>query len=280
MSPYLSWIRFAASAVALCGMSRFATASIISDFNSGDILVDYTFDDVAGTDIPGAANSGDASLTFDSDSDSADVVTNGLGQLATAGKDNTNFGSNYIDLPLLDAGRVIGLFEVSWEFDESEFNSSQDEEFRLSLVPNDPRSTFVTAEIFFRRTSATEVTLFGNGVGDASTDTPDVIFGSSGSLLTMIDVDIQSREFELFYSSDGGATFTSAGTGLTGDFDDETAEIDIRPVSSVRLVLNEDFSDDTVLIERFAVSFVPEPSALLLVCGASLALSARRNRLS
>lgn len=232
-----------------------ALASILSDFNAGTIVTDFTFDDALSTQIPDLANSGTAPGQFDSDTDSEDVVANGAGQLDVSGKANTSFGSNYVDLPTISSGRAIALFDVSWSFDESVFDSAQDEEFRLTLITNDPRSTFVTAEIFFRRTSATEVTLFGNGVGTGSSDTPDTVLGSSGDLLTLIDVDLDADVFELWFSSDDGASFTSGGTGML----DPT-----RGIESIRLVLNEDFSDDSLLIDRFALS-IPEPATALLV---------------
>ncbi len=231
-------------------------ATILDDFNSGNILVDFTFDDAQGTQIPSTVNSGTTGAPFDSDSDTDDVVTNGTGQLSAGAKANTNFGSNYVDIPGLSSGRVIGLFDVFWEFDESIYDPSQDEEFRLTLITNDPRSTFVTGEIFFQRTSATEVTLFGNGVGTGSMDTPDTILGSSGNLLVMLDVDLDADTLELFISSDGGSTFASGGTGLIDPS---------RGVESVRLVINEDYSDDSLLIDRFAVSYIPEPSSLAVV---------------
>ncbi|WP_425396184.1 hypothetical protein [Aeoliella sp.] len=234
-------------------------ASILDDFNSGVIVTDFLFDDVANTQIQAAFNSADTAL-FDADADNDDVVTNGAGQLDASGKANTDFGTNYVDVDPLNAGRVIGLYDVSWDFDESVYDPAQDEEFRMTFITFDPRSTFVTAEIFFTRTSATEVTLHGNGVGTGSSDTPDVVLGSSGSLLTMLDANLSDDTFELWYSADNGVSFVSGGIGNLDP---------ARGVESIRLVLNEDFSDDALLIERFAASWViPEPStALVLVIG-------------
>ena len=242
-------------------------ATIIDDFNSGDIVLNFEFDDDAGTQIPSLVNSGSEGGSFDTDSDNDDVVANGSGQLDASGKANTSFGSNYVDTSGRDSGRVIALYDVSWAFDETVYDSSQDEEFRLTLIRSDPRSTFVTAEIFFRRTSETEVTLFGNGTGTGATDTDDIILGSSGSPLTILDVDLDANAFDLYTSADGGASFVLAGSGTTDPS---------RGIESVRLVLNEDFSDDTLLIERFAVSYVPEPATALLAGLATLAMVGRR----
>ncbi|MEM6392475.1 MAG: PEP-CTERM sorting domain-containing protein [Planctomycetota bacterium] len=254
-----------------------ADASTLDAFNTGDVIVDFQFNDANGTTIPSTVNTGSAGGSFDNDTDSANVVTNGLGQLDATGKNNTSFGSNYVDVDDVTEGRIVGLFEVSWDFDESVYDSGQDEEFRLSLINRDPRSTFVTAEIYFQRTSATEVTLFGNAVGTGATDTVDTLFGSSGSLLTLIDLDLDAGDYELLYSADGGTTFLSAGGGSLGlDPDDASA---FRSLASVRLVLNEDFSDDTVLIDRFAVSVViPEPSTVGLFAVGLIGFTLRRRR--
>lgn len=252
------------------GLPALANATILDDFNGGTLVADFQFDDVQGTQIQAAANSVDPLALFDADSDSDNVVTNGTGQLDASGKDNTAFGSNYVDIPGVDFGRALGLFEVSWAFDEGVFDPAQDEEFRLTLIQFDPRSTFVTGETFFTRTSATEVTLRGNAVGTGSSDTPDVVFGSSGSLLTIIDVNMDTNTLELWYSDDGGTSFTSAGTG---DLDPS------RGIESLRLVLNEDFTNDRLLIERVALAtIVPEPASALMVLASVLALLGVRRR--
>ncbi|MEQ9459525.1 MAG: PEP-CTERM sorting domain-containing protein [Phycisphaeraceae bacterium] len=252
------------SGFVLCGS---VSASVLDDFNSGILVADFLFDDVAGTTIDGAANSANPLATFDVDADSADVVTNGSGQLDASLKANTAFGSNYVDLDAIDSGRVIALMDVTYSFDDQIFDSAQDEEFRLTLITNDPRSTFVTAEIFFQRTSATEVTLYGNGVGTGASDTPDVILAGGARVLTLLDVDLDADVFELFYSFNDGATFTSAGTGTL----DPT-----RGIESVRMVLNEDFSNDTLLIDRFAVAIIPEPASVALLGLGGLMLGRRR----
>lgn len=242
-------------------------ATPLDDFNSGTLVADFQFDDANGTEIQNTVNSVNPAATFDSDVDFGGASTNGLGQFDGSGKANTEFATAYVDLNTISSGRVLALFEVSWAFDESIYDSAQDEEFRLTLITFDPRSTFVTAETFFTRTSATEVTLYGNGVGTGATDTPDVLLGSSGSLLTILDVDLDADTFELFYSSNGGASFTSAGVGAL----DPT-----RVVESLRLTLNEDFSDDSLLIERVALAVVPEPSVVALFLAGVVGLALHR----
>jgi len=258
--------------LAVAGFATASHADILDDFNSGTILADFLFDDTAGTDIPSVVNSSPLSGMFDVDDDNADVVTDGTGYLDASGKANTEFGTSYVDLPTINAaapGRVIGLFEVTWAFDENVYDPSQDEEFRLSLITFVPRSTFVTGETFFVRTSATEVTMYGNAVGTGASDTSDIILGSSGSLLTLIDIDLGADTLELFYSADGGLTFLSAGVGALDPS---------RGIESLRLVLNEDYTDDTLLIDRVAVSLVPEPASALLAGLAAASVAGVRRR--
>ncbi len=248
-------------------LTNAAVGTVLTDFNSGSVVADFLFDDVNGTSIESTVNSANGSLTWDTDLDMGGATTNGSGQFDGSGKANTEFASVYVDVATITTGRVIALFEVSWDFNQTIYNPAEDEEFRLSLITFDPRSTFVTTEIYFQRTSAEQVTLFGNAVGTGASDTPNVVFGASGSLLTLFDVDLDADTAELFYSSDSGASFTSAGSAALDPG---------RGVDSLRLVLNEDFGDDTLLIERVALSVVPEPSALMLVLTGLLPLLNRR----
>ncbi len=240
-----------------------ADATPLDDFNAGTLVANFLFDEPNGTALTGVVSTVNPAAQFDDDADLAGAATNGLGQFDASGKNNTDFASNYVDIDAITTGTVYGLFEVSWDFDVNVFDPAQDEEFRLSLITFDPRSTFVTGETFFTRTSATQVELVGNAVGTGSADTPAALFGSAGSLLTILEADLDNSTLTLSYSSDGGASFTTLAPGTL----DPT-----RGVESLRLVLNEDFSNDILLIERFALSVVPEPAttATLLVVAAGL----------
>ena len=252
-----------------------AQATILDDFNNGNIITEFNFDDAQGTEIPDTFNSGSLGGSFDTDGDTAGVVTTGTGVLDASTKANTAFGSHYVDLPTISEGRIISLADITWDFDESVYDDTQEEEFRLTMISNDPRGTFTTTQIFFERTSATEWTLFGDTAGAGGVDTsPDIVFGSSGSAIVLIDLDIQSRVFELWYSTDGGTSFLSGGTGMTGDFNGTTPG-NTRPVSSFRIVLNEDFSDDVFTVNRVGLS-IPEPSALVLLAAGFFGLARRR----
>ncbi|MCA9258950.1 MAG: hypothetical protein KDA61_07110 [Planctomycetales bacterium] len=261
----------AIAVAALVGPAHFASATVLDDFNNALWLVDFRFDDVAGTQLPSTLNSLDPLATFDVDTDNDLVVTNGSGMLDASGKNNTDFGSNYVDLPTLSTGHVISLFEGSYSFDENVYDPAEDEEFRLTMITFDPRSTFVTAETFFTRVSATEVELYGNGVGTGSSDTPVLTLGSSGRFLTLLDADLDAHTFALFYSSDNGSTFTQVGAGAL----DPT-----RGVESLRLVINEDYSNDSLLIDRIALATYPfpEPTAATMAWLGCLIVAPHRRR--
>lgn len=259
--------RFLACLAAL-GVADLARASILTEFNNATLVADFQFDDALGTPIESTANSVDPLALWDTDADFGGAATNGAGQFDAVGKNNTELGTVYVDTPSISSGVVYALFDVSWSFDESIYVGAQDEEFRLSLIQFDPRSTFVTAETFFTRTSATEVELYGNAVGTGATDTPDLVLGSSGDLLTILRADLGSSTFELFYSADDGLTFSSAGSGVL----DPT-----RGIESIRFVLNEDFSNDGLTVDRIAFAYVPEPMATTLaLLGVAVFASASR----
>jgi hypothetical protein len=246
-----------------------ATAGILDVFNASTLIADFQFNDAAGTAIEAAQNTATPGMNFDVNAPLAGVVTNGLGQLDATPKSNIDLGSTYIDLPGVTTGRVLGLLELSWDFDESVYDPAQDEEMRISLTNNDPRGTQITAETFFTRTSATEVSLRGNAIGTGAAATSTVVFGSSvPRMLTILDADLDADTYSLHYSTDGGATFLTLGPAALDP---------ARGVEALRLVLNESFADDTVLVERVAFAVVPEPAAALLAAvGAAVALSSRR----
>ena len=73
------------------------------------IFEDFQFGDPAGTLIEEAANSANPGNMFDIDSDNDAVMTNGLGQLNASLKNNTLFGTNYVDNDPLTTGTIYGV---------------------------------------------------------------------------------------------------------------------------------------------------------------------------
>ncbi|MEL6765792.1 MAG: hypothetical protein AAFP17_01320 [Pseudomonadota bacterium] len=254
---------------ALAGSPGPATATVIDDFNAGQLITDFQFGDASGTSIENTLNSAAPGQPFDTDADFANAATNGLGQFDASGKDNDEFGTVYSDVDPITSGRIIGLMELSWAFDESTYDATEPEQVRQTLIGENPRSDQVTAQIFLERTAADEFSLTGTALGTGATSTDATVFGSVGSLIVLIDVDLDTDSYELFYSADDGANIFSGGTGSIDSS---------RIVESIRFVLNNDFSQDVLLVDRFAVALaapVPLPATMVPLAVALLLLGAR-----
>ena len=243
------------------------------------ILEDVPFNDAAGTAIQDAVNVA-TGHQFDVDADLVDVKTNGLGQLDASLKANNDFGTTYIDIdPVLDevftSGRFWGVMELTWDFDELSLDTAENEEIRLSLIQFSPRSTFVTAEMEIQREDDNTLTILGNGVGTGATDISPIGINmtQTQTFIAIIAVDLDADVMELYFSDDAGASF-SIHTGGTLD--------PARGIGSLRLTLNNDLSQDSVLIDRIyltdqnpypsQIPNVPEPSSALLLGLGGLAL--------
>lgn len=218
------------------------------------VVHDFPFNDAPGTGLPSAANVVDPLTQFDTDEGGGGdanigVVTNGVGQLDLSGKDNTDFGSNYIDInPGVTSGAVFAVLESTWDF-QSPLDTAENEELRMSLISNDPRSTFITAQVEIERTDADVLDIFGTALGTGAQGIGAVTL-NGGSLtqstksVTVLAADLTLDTYEIFFSSDAGSSFQSIGSG----------NIDpARNVESIRLVINNDFTNDNVLLDRFFV---------------------------
>ncbi len=247
-------------------------------YASAAILEDVPFDDVAGTAIEAAANAATAHQ-FDVDADLAGVTTNGSGQLDASLKSNVDFGSTYIDSDDIATGRLWGVMELTWDFDAGSLDTAENEEIRLSLIQFDPRSTFVTAEFEIQREDDNTVTIFGNGVGTGSSDTAsaNLSMTQSTNFIAIVAVDLDVDVMEVYYSDDNGASFTTLGGGALDP---------ARGVGSLRMVLNNDLSQDSVLIDRVyltdmnpypnLIADIPEPGTAAMLGLGALAMMRRR----
>ncbi|MEO1497838.1 MAG: PEP-CTERM sorting domain-containing protein [Planctomycetota bacterium] len=255
-SPPMSRLCHAATALmplvalAILGTAPHATALVVHDF---------PFNDPAGTAIPSVANVVDPLTQFDIDSGTGgdanvSVITNGVGQLDLSGKDNDDFGSNYIDInPGITEGKVFAVLEATWDF-QSPLDATQNEELRMSFIDADDRSTRITAQVEIERTDADVLDIFGTALGSgtgisAGSDISPVTL-NGGSLtqstasVTVLAADLTLDSYEVFFSDNAGASFQSIGVGTIDDS---------RNVEAVRLVINNDFTNDNVLIDRFFV---------------------------
>ena len=244
----------AAMLLTLCGLN---TANAI-------VFEDYNFDDTAGTLITGAVNSINPTVFFDEDTDTIDVMTNGLGQLDASLKNNTGFGTNYVDVePEITSGIVYGVMELTWDF-QSVLDTSENEEIRISLTNNDPRGTEITAEFRIVRNDSDQIVINGQAGGTGSTDLPDTILNGgsltqSDKFIAVVAADLDDSTYEILYSNNAGSSFLSAGTGVSSTD---------RIVEAMRMTLNNDLSNDNVLVDRVYLTdtlpFVIDPDKLTL----------------
>lgn len=215
------------------------------------IFEDFLFDDPAGTAIENAVNDANPGNFLDFDADNAGVVTNGSGQLNASLKSNTLFGTNYVDSAAISTGKVFGVMELTWDF-QSTLDPAENEQIRVSLINQDPRNTEITAELRIERDDNDNIVVNGQTGGTGATDLPNVTI-NGGSLtqsqkfIGVVAADLDADTYEILYSSDEGATFLSAGTGLIDPN---------RIVETMRLTLNNDLSNDNVLIDRFYLTDV------------------------
>lgn len=241
------------AAVVLAHTGHGLTQSIL---DNAVVVEEFTFNDVSGTGFESLSNSANPGNSFDTDTDTADVATNGAGQLNASLKSNDGFGSNYIDLTPVDSGLLYAWMELTWNF-QSTLDTIENDEIRLSLINNAARGTEVTAQWELLRGDDNRLTLGGtaNGTG-ASTITPVELNGGSlsqGATFTaVVEANFDDAVYSVHYSNDAGANYTVVGSGSLDPS---------RGVSSLRLVLNNDLSNDNVLIDRLVVATaVPEPA--------------------
>ncbi len=251
-----------------------SNADIITDLGNAVILEEFLFGDPNGTVLTAVANNV-TSNPWDEDSDTLDVATNGSGQLNASLKNNDGFGTNYVnnaDIFANPGQRVFGVMEVTWDFDPNALDTSENEELRISLMQNDPRSSFVVAEFEIQREDDNTVTIFGNGVGSGSSDTAsaNLSLTQSTTFIGVVDADLSNESFEVHFSTDGGSNFTTLGGGVIAPGRDT--------IRGFRMVLNNNLADDNVLIDRVYLAKVPEPATMLLSTLGFLGFIASRRR--
>ena len=240
----------------LSSVSAIAIALAIALPSQAVIFEEFLFDDPAGTTIENAANNANPGNFMDIDDGTGGnansaVVTNGLGQLNASLKNNDFFGTNYVDNAAISTGKVFGVMELTWDF-QSTLNTAENEQIRISLINQDPRNTEITAEMRIERDDNDNIVVNGQTGGTGATDLPNVTI-NGGSLtqsqkfIGVVAADLDADTYEILYSSDAGATFLSAGTGLMDPN---------RIVESMRMTLNNDFVNDNVLIDRIYLTDV------------------------
>ena len=162
--------------------------------------------------------------------------------------------------------------EVTWDFDPNTLDTTENEELRISII--DAGSSFVTAEFEIQREDDNTLTILGNGVGTGAVDIPAVVL-NGGSLtqstkfIAVVDADLSADTFEIHYSSDGGASFTTLSGGVLNTD---------RGLNKMRMILNNDLSGDNVLVDRIYLAKIPEPSSMILAALGIIGLVAGRRQ--
>lgn len=257
---------------AVLAVTNSASAGIISDLANATILEEFLFDDASGTAYDAAANNINAGLLLSTDADLAGVTTNGSGALNASLKSNTAFGSTLVDTAADNStARIFGVMEVTWDF-TSTLDPTENEELRISII--DAGSSFVTAEFEIQREDDDTLTILGNGVGTGSGDIAPVVL-NGGSLtqstkfIAVVDADLSADTFQIHFSSDAGASFTTLTGGvLNAD----------RGLNKMRMVLNNDLSSDNVLVDRIYLAVIPEPASFGLLAMGVVGLAVSRRR--
>lgn len=258
------------SALSLCaalGLAGPASADIITDLANATIIEDFQFGDDIGTSYNAAINSANPGNLLSTDSDLSGVVTDGAGRLNASVKSNTDFGSTLVDTLDRSTGRVFGVMEVTWDF-QSTLDPAENEELRISLISGG--TSTVMAEFEIQREDDNTVTILGNSVNGTDIDSATLNGGSVTQIekfVAVVEADLDADTFQVHYSSDGGSTFTTLGSGTTDP---------LRNLDKMRIVLNNDLSGDNVLIDRAYLAVIPEPASAALMALGGLAMLRRR----
>jgi hypothetical protein len=256
-------------------------------WSQATVIEEFLFNDPLATPITSAVNSvpGGHSWADDLQGDLAGTAMNGAGQYSLAAKSNIELGTTLVNNdPDITSGVIYGVMELTWDFDTATLNTAENEEIRLTIINlNTAGSSSVTAEFAIVRQDNNTVDFSGAAVGGTPIAATPLSMTQSTKFIGVIGVNLDADIYAIYFSDDGGSSFTSLTGGVVG------ATIDPpRIAAQLRMVFNNDLSQDDVLIDRVAlythnpypglIQAIPEPTTAALVALASLAFIGMRRR--
>jgi hypothetical protein len=247
------------------------------------LIEEFLFDDPSGTALPSTVNSvpGAHAWADDLQGDLAGAATNGLGQYSLAAKTNNELATALVNNdPDITSGVIYGVMELTWDFDPATLNAAENEEMRLTIINlNTAGSSSVTAEFAIIRQDDNTVAFSGAAVSGTAIAGVPINLTQSTKFIGVVGVNLDADIYSIYLSDDAGTSFTS----LTGGTIDPA-----RIGAQLRMVLNNDLSQDDVLIDRVAlythnpypglIIAAPEPSTVALVVLTSMAIAQYRRR--
>ncbi len=169
-------------------------------------------------------------------------------------KDNDNFGTNYLQIDNITTGTVWMVAEMDgWSFSSlvgpGEFDSSQPEEIRFAFLNNDTGNSgsTITSQFEIERNAGGGVELNGQALGSGTNIAPFALNLNQTQPFTIVmELDQTANSYEIFID-DGGAGFSSIGTGAVDPS---------RDANSIRFVANNNFSGTGEFfdIDRFYIT--------------------------
>lgn len=253
-------------------LAAIAAAYLCSQGAHAALIAEFLFNSPPNSPITSATNSvlGGATWADDLQGDLSGAVTNGSGQYSLAGKSNNELGTAHLNnTPDITSGVIYGVMDLTWDFDAASLNTAENEEIRLTIINlNTAGSSSVTAEFAIIRQDNNVLEFSGAAIGTGSSNIAAVPLSNTQStkFIGVVGVNLDTNVYSVYFSDDAGSSFTS----LVGGTIDAA-----RIGAQLRMVLNNDLSQDDILIDRVAlythnpysglIAGVPEPSTAALV---------------
>lgn len=232
------------------------------------LVVDFEFNETAGTKLIGGVTSSVGGYQWSSTSANFDnVVTDGSGTLDIV-YNSTSLTSASIELAASDqiTSTQNSLARLSVEFAPWSFGTFDGTPEQLRFGLGNTSATNVFALFRFTRTANNEITVVANAGGAGGQSGSNTVlpilegFGNvQTEIVTMIlDIDEIADTYGLSYQVGAGPVVPVAGnTGLALGSD--------RDGKFLRFAIDENFTGDTFGVNRITLEAIPEPASFVLL---------------